>query len=225
DRAAQRRPHAPAGHVRAGPAPAPAAEELPARPRRGAGAPQREGVRAGRDRGADDPFAAGHARHRQRHRGPGDGRVDGRRGGRARRRADGVRGAQGPARRRQGVGRGAGGSQTRRIGREARGRARPAGGALGPAQAGRGGGTPEDPQLESLILEALAKNNTLTIAVQQVEIARALVRESRAGLLPQATLAPAVAWSRISNNGPALPGTQGKLLDAYALPVTLSYEF
>ena len=58
-----------------------------------------------------------------------------------------------------------------------------------------------------------------------MEIARALVRESRAGLLPQATLAPAVAWSRISNNGPALPGTQGKLLDAYALPVTLSYEF
>lgn len=83
----------------------------------------------------------------------------------------------------------------------------------------------EDPQLESLILEALAKNNTLTIAVRQVEIARALVRESRAGLLPQATLAPAVAWSRISNNGPALPGTEGKLLDAYALPVTLSYEF
>ena len=83
----------------------------------------------------------------------------------------------------------------------------------------------EDPQLESLILEALARNNTLTIAVQQVEVARALVRESRAGLLPQATLAPTVAWSRISNNGPALPGTQGKLLDAYALPVTLSYEF
>jgi outer membrane protein, multidrug efflux system len=82
----------------------------------------------------------------------------------------------------------------------------------------------EDPQLESLIAEALAKNNNLTIAVQQVEVARALVRVRRAGLLPQATLTPAVDWTRFSNNG-LFAGLNGHLFETYNLPVTLSYEF
>jgi outer membrane protein, multidrug efflux system len=83
----------------------------------------------------------------------------------------------------------------------------------------------EDPQLESLIAEALAKNNNLTIAVQQVEVARALVRQSRAGLLPEATLTPYVDWTRFSNNGLFAGSLNGRLVETYNLPVTLSYEF
>lgn len=80
----------------------------------------------------------------------------------------------------------------------------------------------EDPQLESLIVEARARNNNLTVAAQQVEAARALARVGRAGLLPRATLAPSVEWQRLSNNGRFF---KGELLDTYSLPVTLAYEF
>jgi multidrug efflux system outer membrane protein len=81
----------------------------------------------------------------------------------------------------------------------------------------------EDPQLEALIGEALARNNNLAVARQQVEVARALARRSRAALLPQAALAPAIQWQRTSNNDPGVPG--GGLDDSYTMPVVLSYEF
>jgi multidrug efflux system outer membrane protein len=83
----------------------------------------------------------------------------------------------------------------------------------------------EDPQLESLITEALARNNNLTVAAQQVEVARALARQSRSALLPQASLAPSADWRRASNNAPTIPAARGTLDDFYSLPVTLSYEF
>ena len=83
----------------------------------------------------------------------------------------------------------------------------------------------EDPQLESLIAEALARNNNLTVAAQQVEVARALARGSRAALLPQANLVPQVDWRRTSNNANTIPAARGLVTDVYALPVTLSYEF
>ncbi len=83
----------------------------------------------------------------------------------------------------------------------------------------------EDPQLESLVTEALARNNNLTVAAEQVEVARALARGSRAALLPQASLVPQVDWHRTSNNAPTIPAGRGVVDDFYALPVTLSYEF
>ncbi len=83
----------------------------------------------------------------------------------------------------------------------------------------------EDPQLESSIVEALGRNNNLAVAQQQVEIARALAKQSRAALLPQASLAPTVDWRRTSNNANVIPAARGQLTDVYALPVLLSYEF
>lgn len=83
----------------------------------------------------------------------------------------------------------------------------------------------EDPQLETLMAEALARNNTLAVAAQQVEVARALARQSRAPLLPQANLAPLIDWRRTSNNAPTIPAARGTLDDFYAVPVTLGYEF
>ena len=83
----------------------------------------------------------------------------------------------------------------------------------------------EDPQLEALIGEALARNNNLTVARQQVEVARALARQSRAALLPQAGLAPLMRWQRLSSNAPTTPEARGTLDDSYALPVVLGYEF
>jgi multidrug efflux system outer membrane protein len=83
----------------------------------------------------------------------------------------------------------------------------------------------EDPQLAALVIEALRQNNNLAVAAQQIEVARALAMQNRAALLPQATLVPAITWSRISNNAPVIPGSRGLLTDAYFLPVTLSYEF
>jgi NodT family efflux transporter outer membrane factor (OMF) lipoprotein len=82
----------------------------------------------------------------------------------------------------------------------------------------------EDPQLHSLINEALRGNNDLDVAARQVEVARALVRGRRAPLLPEATLTPTVLWRRTSENANVVREARGQMTDEYALPVTVSYE-
>jgi multidrug efflux system outer membrane protein len=82
----------------------------------------------------------------------------------------------------------------------------------------------EDPQLESLVDEALTKNPDLIIAAARVDEARALIRETEAGFLPTVDARAGATRQQISQRtATSFPGIPRTYSD-YRATVNVSYE-